>query len=377
MTCAKLEIGPGESTSHPQETPAALLDPALYFGAHPDPELPQDATISNFDELLNVCQKHDKTLYPDEKAILRQFELILKYKNFWKDVIVNLNPKYIFYRCYFDPMHMGLNLASDKPLTIDIQHGKIGPLQGTYTPYTAIPSDGYGMLPDFFWVWGERVKQNILVGRNRTDLHQPIIGGNRWLARWIEAPPAASLEKERALEKLKTRYNRILLYTMQPLHNSKDTIPPQLIEAVRQSPSDWLWMFRTHPKARNQVKEIQQAFADMGNRVEWRIASTESLYRLLPFIDAHLTCWSSVVHEAIVFKTWTIIIHPNGYDNFASDIENGLIKYAETPESIRRTIEGCFASPPPHEDQPYIETSETVAVDALDAIENAYVARSV
>lgn len=246
---------------------------------------------------------------------------------------------------------------------VDVQHGIQGIHSLTYTHWHCPPPEGYQLLPKFYWVWSHRNVQKIVSTRpNGTVYPKPVIGGNLWISRWMTRPVGSmDPEHEQFLQLLKN-YRRVVLVTLNWVKNS---IPPELIQAVKDSPQDWFWMMRGHPM--HKEKGIIQSLLD-DNRIQnadTKKSSEYPLYLLLENCHHHVTCWSSVACEAMQFKVWTTLCHPIGKNLFNREIEEGLLLYASTSEEILNSIENHSVPMTIQPDPPYFETD-------LDTARKAY-----
>jgi hypothetical protein len=54
-----------------------------------------------------------------------------------------------------------------------------------YANWSKLPSEGYELMPDYFWVWDENNKVNIVETMPDTSPYpKPIVGGNLWGSYW-------------------------------------------------------------------------------------------------------------------------------------------------------------------------------------------------
>ena len=326
--------------------------------------------INNFGGLKTCVRKIVNGIELNEKYFLNIVATILNYEKFFTEVLSIIRPKAVFLVCYYYPVAMSLISACRKLgiKSVEVQHGKQGKYHGMYTHWTKIPMEGYELLPDFFWVWGEETRQNIRLWQpDGLKRNIPVVGGNLWLSEWIysnhfEDVSGEYYEFKRMLE----RYEKIILYTAQPI---PDPFPECLLEAIRMSPDSWIWLIRLHPTQRNQLPEIDN-FLKTGrlDNYEMKISSEISLYSLLKNIDHHVTCWSTVCYEALYFDVPTTIVHENGASLYKEYIQQGIFSYATEVQKLFMVIKSGNKNEPPIEDVRYIETDPQMALEALEIV---------
>ena len=181
---------------------------------------------------------------------MEQVNLLNCYSRYFEKMFKAIGAKAVFFVCYYYMMPMAIINACKKLgiVSVDIQHGKQGKYHGMYSYWTNIPSGGYELLPNYFWCWGRESKNNIEKSRqNSVDNHWSIVGGNRWLATWLEG------KSDIFENNIAQNFNEILsdkrkkiLVSLQ-LFNETIPLPEHVIETMRHSPSNWLWLLRLHP----------------------------------------------------------------------------------------------------------------------------------
>jgi len=303
---------------------------------------------------------------PTEQEFAKSARRLVRDRDFFLTLLRQLQPRVVFLVCYYDPEAMAL-IAAARQLgirTVDVQHGKQGLYHGLYSHWTHIPECGYELLPDFFWVWGEPSRDHIARWQpTGCRHHRPIVGGNRWLARWQTADDfEPDPETTRFLAELR-RPEKVILFSLQPL---AEPLPAHVLDAMRRSPAGWRWLLRAHPHQRPQIPALKDRLTAAGAaNFELEQSSAIPLYALLRRSQHHITCWSSVGYEASAFGVATTILHPSGRQLFAEEIERDVFSYADTGDALLAAIRAGAASASAVR---YIETSDRIAQDALDQI---------
>lgn len=308
-----------------------------------------------------------------EDYFLNQIKVLKQYELFFLNILSILKPRQVFLVCYYYLQAMALISACKKLniKTIDIQHGKQGKKHVMYTHWTKIPEDGYEVLPDYFWSWGKESKENIEKWQPKMcNHHKPIVGGNCWLANWINGEEyKLDLEVNNFLSSLTNEYSKVILVTLQPFNDLKEIIPEILVQAMLNSPKNWIWLVRLHPRQRHPLEKIKGYLKQFSiNNFEIEQSSNIPLYALLKHSHKHITCWSSVCYEALLFKVPTIIIHSNGLQLYERYINEGKFSYAKTTSQLLKQLNRKVDPNCLQEEKPYIETDLELAKQTLEQI---------
>lgn len=312
--------------------------------------------------VFNEIRKETGIDFVDTK-VDSMFREVICYRDLFLEIFKQVKPRFVFVKCYYEHDVAGLMLAAHELgiRTVDIQHGKQGLYHPMYSHFSAIPEKGYEILPDYFWCWGNESVENILRWRNRKDLHVPVTGGNLWMSKWkYEEVYSASSEKEKAFITSLAGFERVVMFSLQPIEKEK-VIPEHVREAIRRSPPGWIWLLRKHPFQKISSEEILELAGTVSCTVETEYASALPLYFVLRHAHKHITLWSSVCFEADEFGVPTIIAHPFGAKAYDPQIKTGIFTYAETADDllaqIRENAQPARAS--------YIETSREVYENAF------------
>ena len=320
--------------------------------------------IEGGEQLTNVLGGIRFDLALTEEYLMVEAERLLHYGRYFKELLEVVKPKAVFMTGYYQELSMAL-ISACKELgiaTIDVQREGIGAFHGMYTHWEDVPEEGYTLLPDYFWCWSKFDVERIQQWKSSLGTHHhPVIGGNRWLAKWIdEGPKMPGKSAEQYLRKLDPRQRRILV----SLRDTEDCLPDNLVEAIRLGPPEWHWLIRVYPGKEQKIDEIASLFYDLKvSNVEITLPSKIPVYRLLKYVDWHVCQWSTVAIEALRLGVPTLIIHPEGRELYKQHIEGRQFIYAETYESIIEHI----TSDPPEIKQPgqYVVTDRIYALDAL------------
>lgn len=293
------------------------------------------------------------------------FGEILYYRELFREVFKVCKPEVVFLKCFYEHDAAGLVLAAKEAgiKTVDVQHGKQGVYHPMYSHWNCLPEEGYELLPDFFWTWGEESQTNIGKWMSGNKKHQPVVGGNLWLGKWKreDVHTFSAAEKNKIAQWKQAA--KVVLVTLQPLDKDQ-VIMPLLAEAVRRAPKNWIWLMRRHPFQHFTEADVQKYIGTGDPQIEVELASSLPLYALLKLVDYHITGWSSTGFEANNFGVPTVIIHPTGHSLYAAHIAQNIFSAAQTTDELLATIERNTQNI--YSD--YIETSLKCAESAMKQI---------
>lgn len=371
----KLELSGNPSSKCPRFEPTVFIDPTYFLTKENllestyQSNLLEQEQIEEFNSLRKVVVNLSGGVEINEYYFIFQARLIEKYQALFTDILESLRPKAVFLVCYYYTIAMALVRAC-KALgitTVDIQHGKQGKYHGLYTHWTKIPEDGYELLPDIFWVWGQESHENIQKWHPAgCQHHKPSIGGNRWLAKWSDGN---GLKLDREADSFLNRlddFDRVILVSLQPFDRP---LPDHLLEAMQRSPKRWLWLLRLHPLYKHQKSQVYALMSQLEiNNFEVDSATNLPLYALLQKSNHHLTVYSSVCYEALAFSVPTTILGDSGLRLYDDYIRQGLFNYADTADALLASIDKTYLPEQLKESVPYIETSQQAAESALSVI---------
>jgi hypothetical protein len=261
----------------------------------------------------------------------------IKYRTRIYEEILPVHCKAAFITVYATRNNLAFTYACRKRgiLTVDVAHG--ANYHNEASAWVKIPQDGYQCLPNIFWCWTASEANEINKAPNAGTIlsHKAIAGGNLFLELSIkdqfEAVTKARKETLQLLSKL--GYVKHILISMQP-GNDEKIFYKSLLE---NSPAEWCWWLRLHPRMLNRKSEIIEAFKNKNVIIDQ--ATDRPLYSLLPNMDLHVTSFSSVTIEAARFNVPTILWEKQGGNDYAEYIEKGIARYVPNPDHLLLEIE--------------------------------------
>ena len=241
-------------------------------------------------------------------------ELILlnEFSKTFEKILKKIKPKSVYLVCFYDMYSMAMSLACHrlKIKAIEYQHGFLNDYFSMYTNWSNVPSSGYELVPNIFWVWDKETKNKIDVWAKLTTKHSAIVGGNMWLSYNKKNNSYIKLEKK---DKKK---NILVVLQFSPL-------PEFFINFLKRNKDKFNWYFRKHPlhQVPNNIKNSLECFAIESIET----TSNRSLYETFTFIDANITLYSSVGFEAQCYNIPSIFMGENAENGFKTLLgKNGL-----------------------------------------------------
>jgi len=268
---------------------------------------------------------------------LRQIRGIACY---FKRILTSTRPKAVFVTCYYGTESMACILACNElgiP-TIDIQHGSQGAFHVGYGQWNRVPPLGYELLPTFFWCWGESEAAAIREWSASLPVHQPMVGGNLFLERWVAGNDDTVRAYDKILADLK-RPNRDrvhILYTLNGCTKDELKAMVDILDAVNRSGLESFFWVRLHPISLDQKSLVRRTLEESGIRnADVENSTVLPLYAILRHVDVHMTEFSSVVIEAESFHVPSVI-GELGVVSFRDQIATGWAVTAQsTPEWVQ------------------------------------------
>lgn len=218
-------------------------------------------------------------------------------------------PKFAFCLTFFSEQMFSMVFAASKlgVKSIDIGHGFPSDLDNLiYNRKENFPDHGYNTLPDYFWVWGEPVKNAMKQWTASQSKHQVLVGGNPWLEHIVPTLPKLSLSTK-----------KVILYTL-TVNLPEDFI----LEAMENSGEKYEWWIRLHPSVSNSEEEVKKLFSDRGiQNYNLTEANAMDLPLLLKNADLHLSRNSSSIFESIFLGNTPILLDEEAANSYSYFLE--------------------------------------------------------
>jgi len=271
------------------------------------------------------------------KSLRRRVSQVFLYRDLYRRYLLKIRPSVGINDGYYALEAMGFSLACRELniLSIEIQHGVQGKNHFAYRTWSKFPTQGYALLPNIFWCWNEEDCQNIREWTNRIrDYHWPVTGGNPCLQIFSKRGEdlLSSLSGSFGQDRAGTLH---ILFTLQSFYE----LPTFLIEAVRNSPSEWVWLFRVHPQYWETREVVRKTITEEGlTNCLIEEASDVPLGVLLQRVDVHVTEFSSSVLEAHSMGVYSVVINQKGADLYGEKIRQGIVLEAYDSKKLIESI---------------------------------------
>lgn len=233
----------------------------------------------------------------------------------------------VYLTSWYFPDMMGLTASAHAQgiSVIDVQHGKQGRFQAMYSGWDHIPAQGYAMMPDRFWCWGQPSCDHIMESSPERLTHRPFVGGLPWLDYYRRhIAVTTSVAGNRIADKKR------ILVTMQPRQSANvEPVPDFILAYLRSSPRGVHFVFRCHPNDPGGLAYCKRRLASLPSHL-WSIdPGTINLYDTLLQVTHHITAYSSCCYEASVFGVPTLLFGSDGGAIYADEIASGEFAWTE------------------------------------------------
>ncbi|WP_456277641.1 tetratricopeptide repeat protein [Bacillus sp. AK128] len=290
----------------------------------------------------------------DIQTLLNRVNRIRELADYFKLIFSKVNPKLGLMVCYYSEIGMAFTLACKEygiP-SIDIQHGLQGDLHVAYGQWSAVPKNGFELLPTYFWCWGGYEKNVIENWSHNILNHKVIVGGNPWVNLWKEKnenlnPIISLYDKKLKSVTSSSEYQMNILITLQPLYGLRDwdqNLPEWVINVIENSPSDWKWFIRLHPQMLDKYYSETESllnrlspFIEIG-KIEWQKSTEYPLMAVLRHMNVHITAFSTCIVEAEMLGVRSVVLHEDGVLSYPVQFKSGWIIKAFTSQELIKAI---------------------------------------
>lgn len=241
-------------------------------------------------------------------------------------------------------------------VSVEIQHGLVGPQHWAYAPWGRIPSGGYGELPSVFWCWSSAEAAIINSWATSTERHRAIVGGNPWIEEWLDGRGPIANNCDFRLPPAPVEGANILITLQRGLVSELELRP--IIAAVEESPDDWVWWVRMHPLM--EVSERADALRLLGRvrSLETLVGDDTPLLPVLGAMDAHVTHSSAAVMEAVQLGVPSVVVG-EGYQSFFGGIREEMVAVASDGLTLVGALHRCLSGGGRHERPSNVDPQKT------------------
>jgi hypothetical protein len=326
---------------YPRASPSAWVSRLINKEMGETPELPKLEEPLWYKDFANFTESilgEKKSWIEIEYLIKHVQKLSTVFEKWFKQTKVKL----LISVCWYDPDIMAATLAAKRLgiISVDLQHGVQGIGHDAYYGWEKTPSTAYELVPDVFLCWGSAQAKNLLTYNEAFKQQSKIIiGGNLWLNKWRYSDCSLFDLGLDQLSKQTTFYKKTILISLQPGKEHSQFI----INALRHSPDEYLWLLRLHPATSSQERlDLEKKLNSLSRRnFEYKLSSTIALYSLFKIIFAHITGHSTTALEALAFGIPSITFTKNGVIAYKEFIDAGTIFYVENIDNLYQVLENC------------------------------------
>jgi hypothetical protein len=266
-----------------------------------------------------------------KEKIIRQYAYIEVLKNLYKPILKRNKVSDVYILCYYVSEMYAMNLASSE-LGIrshDIQHGGQGNAHVAYANYNVVPASGYKLLPKNFWCWDQASADVIAKWASKSNYHSVEVKGNPWVEYC-----------KIHFHGLEVTNRKMILYTLQP--TGKAILDPFILEAIHDTPSDYVWWLRLHPRQLDFKQHLIELLKknSIYDKVEIEKAIELPLPALLENCHVHISKFSGSILEAHMLRKKTIIISQTGVESFPEVVNSsfGKVVLSEKSNDLLREV---------------------------------------
>ncbi len=260
-------------------------------------------------------------------------------------ILERTKPRVVMSVCYFGAHGMALNLAARRAgiVSVDLQHG-VFVNHIAYDSWTAVPDDGYELLPDVFWCWTKRDAAVIDSWSERSQRrHRSLVGGQPWTCLFHDRESRIASEARARVEQLRaaTSAERIVLLTLQ----WDQGFTPLMKALIKEAPAGWHFWIRLHPAMSQERPEIRRWIEEHApGRCSVDEPSDLPLPVLLQRTDIHCTRYSTVVQEAAAAAVPSLVLDRFALDLYGAEVAAGWVELGETAATGIAAIEKLSAA---------------------------------
>lgn len=371
MPTLKLEMA-SDAVVHPQgRDHASVLVPSWTRETLVARGLDEDVTafLAAFTGYCEALRRHTverygfdigPLLFPDA----RQYAyLTILRRHMFAELFETLRPSLAFCQTYYEPSRLGLIWAAADAgcPSADLQHGLNGWYHCAYSHWTAVPPTGYALLPDAFVVWDAESAANI------ARWMPPERRRNRvWIGGQPDDAPLASTVRAGIglLQERSAAAERTILVTLSPAECMQYGLPDLLLDTIRRTPPEWLWLIRSHPRLPPDDRFGHRGIAATLERAgirnfDSRLATEVPLDAAIAASTHHLTQFSTCFLRCLDAGVPTTFIHPLCLQHFHHHVTEGIASLETTVDGIRdRIVRGWAGLHRPPRPSPVVATPE-------------------
>jgi hypothetical protein len=291
----------------------------------------REVQIKHFDELFLFLER--KNIFIDKEYLYYAISKLLTATKVLTQVFKKISPKAIVMYNYYSNFNMASVLAAYNChiTSIELQHGRQHQSHFMNTHWSVIPTNGYALLPTYFFTWDDEDNDNISFWSKKTTLHKVFTSGDLFLAAFAKV--------------VKPDHNKLIkFYPKDKIHillslQFEKWYSDEITKAINSASNKYYWHIKTHPRYDKDIykRRIEPLLMDE-KKVEYKFSNSVSFYSIAQKIDINITHSSSTAIELLkINKIPTILVLDNSAEHGMKH-RNGFF-YAQTSEEILQVLD--------------------------------------
>lgn len=339
--CSSVCFDYGEQMFVPRKSSSFFIGLRMHYitlknQLFPTPINKADIQLPQFDQFQTLLSDYQLSVSFSRSQLIKYISKIYILSQYISQLIESFQAKVLMIVCYYSDLGYALSYVGHQkkiPL-IDVQHGVQGPYHIAYGRWTNLPSSGFNTLPTHFWLWTKNAYRNIADWAS-PSIAIPFVGGHPYIYYYNKNNTTEDALHWNAIN---PDAKPAVLVSLSNELSSISHLEP-ILSACQQTQHSYFWLFRLHPGMRHQQKEITKLIVNAGITIfNIEEASFLPLPLLLTKCQVHVTYSSSVVIEASLFNTASIITSDYGKKLYLAYIEDGIAQCAFTADEIGNLI---------------------------------------
>ena len=282
----------------------------------------------------------------------------------FEQVLKIVRPELCFMVGYFWGMGHALALACRRRgvLSIDLQREGRSAEHEAYR-WSAVPEDGYAILPAVFWTWTQADAAAIetWTRRLKRPWHRSIHGGHPQLSTWFDDNHPETRAADARISEIREAApaEREILVTLQVLTGYEDEWKA-LAGFIEASPPRWRWWLRLHPNTSDpEDRGMGRIPALRRPNVVMDLPSSLPLPAVLRQMDVLVTATSGAAVDASMFGVRSLFLSPVARDLHPHLFETGHAEIVPDMNTLEQRLLNLPRNTKTHVVQP--DLSETLS----------------
>lgn len=320
-------------------------------------------------QINHILQQRQVPVVLETHKLQHEMQRIVNLANGLQGFLQRHGVKKVVNVCYYGYVGMAVSLACyrEKIQCIEYQHGVQTEYHPLYSNWRNVPEQGYELIPDTFWVWGQATFDVINDWVQQQHFHKVEITGNAWLEYFQEVEAQNVMFTDEQAQQYSDK--KLILVSLQAF---PEHYQAHVTEAIKAFDDDYIWVLKEHPSHWLSDEHRESEFGELIRRGKVVIERRFSIYELLTLLPvrAHLTAYSTVAFECEFYGIPTLFFHENGVIGNANLIERASHLYpALDTETLLRNLQTALATPV--QAQIFMAKSVTVADNLLKGLDES------